>query len=107
MADTADLIRSAFPRWRDDPYQHAAVDALCAAIFAGENAERAIDALGEAVAFFIHDPPLSLTLSAPRHSLEVVARRLDGLAAQIRLSLRAIADLEPYADQFGTRGGAE
>jgi len=100
------LVYQAFPRWRDDPYQNEAVHAMLRLLHAADAVRTKLRALDEAMAFFLADPPLSLTFHAPARGAESCAVSLVALANEIRKAVKDLQGLEPYAVQFepGSRG---
>lgn len=107
MSDPAAIIRSAFPRWRADPYQRTAVDALLRILFAGEAVTHQLSTVETCLVAFLDDPPLSLAFRSPARQAETLARQLDALAHELRKGSKQLRELEPYVDQFVSNTAGE
>lgn len=107
MSDPAQFIRAQFPGHRSDPYQKAAVDALLRIVFAGENVENELANVETVIAFFLDDPPISLSFGAPSSQCRRLARKLEVLAHQLRKGADTLSGLAAYADQFNARNTHE
>ena len=103
MSDPAVTIRKRFPRWRTDPYQKEAVDSLLRVVFAAEAVDRQLGVVAESVAYFLSDPPASLSFGAPARQVKNAAKRLRSLADQLERAVKKLDDLGAYVSQFETR----
>lgn len=100
MTEPATMIRRALPG--KDPYSATARDAALRLLFAAEAAEREIAVVGTCLAYFLEDPPASLSYGAPARQATTAAERLRNLADQLDRAVTKFLLLEEYGNQFDT-----